>query len=160
MTISGGYFSGNLTGYLNLDITGNVHLAGDSTIGNIDIGNGASLAALTNDPGGLIDLDTRSGISLVAAASNAFFVNEGTLLQNGPEGSSVVTVPFLDSGIMRIASGSSFFTDRFSNAGVVEGRLTTSGVSTTWTPDPAENNSSGDGLSGILWQNTNGDVEL
>ena len=42
VTISGGYFSGNLTGYLNLDITGNVHLAGDSTIGNIDIGNGAS----------------------------------------------------------------------------------------------------------------------
>ena len=72
----------------------------------------------------------------------------------------MVTVPFLNYGIMRIASGSVTFTDGFSNAGVVEGRLTTSGGTTTWTPDPAENNFSGDGLSGILWRNTNGDAQL
>ena len=112
VTIGGGYFSGNLTGYLNLDITGNVQLSGDSTIGNIDIGNGGSLAALTNNVGGFIDLDTRSGISLSPGASNAFFVNDGTLLQNGPEGASFVSVPFLNNGIMRIASGSVTFTDR------------------------------------------------
>jgi len=162
LTIGGGYFSGNLTGYLNLDITGQVQLAGDSTIGNIDIGNGASLAALTNDPGGFIDLDTRSGISLSSGASNALFVNDGTVLQGGPEGASLVTVPFLNNGIMRIASGSVTFTDGFFNSGVVEGRLKTvtngSTTSTTWTPDPAENDFSGNGLSDVLLASVSGSL--
>jgi FG-GAP-like repeat len=158
VTIGGGYFSGNLTGYLNLDITGQVQLAGDSTIGNIDIGNGASLAALTNDTGGFIDLHTRSGISLSSGASNAFFVNDGTVLQNGPEGSSLVTVPFLNNGIMRIASGSVTFIDGFDNSGVVEGRLTTNGGTTTWTPDPAENDFSGNGLSDVLLASGSGSL--
>ena len=51
----------------------NVELAGDSTIGNIDIGNGGSLAALTNDAGGFIDLDTDSGISLSAGRFERVF---------------------------------------------------------------------------------------
>ena len=59
VTIGGGQFTGNLTGFLNLSITGQVALAGFSTIGSIQIGNGASGASLANEPGGLIDLDTR-----------------------------------------------------------------------------------------------------
>ena len=45
VTIGGGRFSGNLTGFLNLNITGQVELAGSSTIGSIQIGNGGSFTA-------------------------------------------------------------------------------------------------------------------
>jgi hypothetical protein len=162
VTIGGGYFSGNLSDYLDLDITGNVHLAGDSTIGSIEIGNGGSLAALTNNPGGFIDLDTRSGISLAPGASNAFFVNDGKLLQSGPVGASVVSVPFVNDGTMRIASGSVTFTDGFFNAGTVEGRLTTTNngttTSTTWTANPAESDFTGGGVSDVLLTNSSGSV--
>ena len=112
VTIGGGQFTGNLTGFLNLSITGQVALAGFSAIGSIQIGNGASFASLTNEPGGFIDLDTNSDISLASGASSAFFVNEGTVLRNGVAGSSVVSVPFLNSGTMRITTGSVTFTDR------------------------------------------------
>src|SRR5580698_521061 len=89
VTIGGGQFTGNLTGFLNLSITGQVALAGFSTIGSIQIGNGASGASLANEPGGFIDLDTDSDISLSPGASSAFFVNAGTVLRNGIAGSSV-----------------------------------------------------------------------
>ena len=133
-------------------------MAGDSTIGNIDIGNGSSLASLTNDAGGFIDLDTSSGISLSTGASSAYFVNYGTVLQNGPEGSSFVSVPFFNFGTMRIASGSVTFTDGFDNTGTVEGRLATNGGTTTWTPDPAEDDFNGDGVSDVLLANSSGSL--
>ena len=138
VTIAGGQFTGNLTGYLNLNITGQVALGGSSTIGSIQIGDGASFASLTNEPGGFIDLDTSSDISFATGASAAYFVNDGTLLRNGNAGSSVVSVPFLNSGSMRITTGSVTFTDGFANSGTVEGRLTTNSDGTiTWTFDPA-----------------------
>jgi hypothetical protein len=161
VTIGGGQFTGNLTGYLNLNITGQVALAGSSTIGSIQIGNGAALTSLTNDPGGLIDLDTASDISLSSGASSAYFVNDGTVLRNDRAGSSVVSVPFLNFGTMRITTGSVTFTDGFTNAGTVEGRLTTNNNGTiTWTPDPAANDFNGDTLSDILWQNSNGQAAI
>jgi hypothetical protein len=161
VTIGGGQFTGNLTGYLNLNITGQVALAGSSTIGSIEIGNGAAFASLTNDPGGVIDLDTASDISPSPGASAAYFFNDGTLLRNGMAGSSVVSVPFINSGAMRITTGSVTFTDGFTNSGTVEGLLTTnSDDSITWTPDPAANDFNGDNKADILWQNTNGDVAL
>ena len=161
VTIGGGQFTGNLTGLLNLSITGQVALAGSSTIGAIQIGNGASLTSLTNDTGGLIDLDTDSDITLSPGASSAYFVNNGTVLRNGPAGSSVVSVPFFNFGAMRITIGSVTFTDGFSNSGAVEGRLTTnSGGTITWTPQPAANDFNGDSHSDILWQNTNGQASI
>jgi hypothetical protein len=161
VTIGGGQFTGNLTGYLNLNITGQVALAGSSTIGSIQIGNGAGLTSLTNDTGGLIDLDTDSDISLSSGASSAYFVNDGTVLRNGTAGSSVVSVPFYNLGAMRITTGSVTFTDGFANSGIVEARLTTNNDGTiTWTPDPAENDFNNVDKAGILWQNTNGGVEL
>ena len=84
VTIGGGQFTGNLTGFLNLSITGQVALAGSSTIGSIQIGNGGSFTSLTNDPGGLIDLDTSSDITLSPGASSAYFVNDGTVLRERP----------------------------------------------------------------------------
>jgi hypothetical protein len=161
VTIGGGQFTGNLTGYLNLNVTGQVALAGSSTIGSIQIGNGAALTSLTNDPGGLIDLDTDSDISLSSGASSAYFVNDGTVLRNDHAGSSVVSVPFYNFGTMRITTGSVTFTDGFTNAGTVEGRLTTNNDGTiTWTPDPAANDFNGDTLSDILWQNTSGQAAI
>jgi hypothetical protein len=154
VTIGGGRFSGDLTGFLNLNITGQVELAGSSTVGSIQIGNGGSFTSLTNDLGGVVDLDTDSDVSISPGASNAFFVNDGTVLRNGIAGSSVVSVPFLNSGAMRITTGSVTFTDGFSNSGTVEGRLTANGDgTTTWTPNPAE---TGSDASGILWQNADG----
>ena len=145
VTIGGGQFTGNLTGFLNLSITGQVALAGSSTIGSIQIGNGGSFTSLTNDPGGFIDLDTSSDISLSPGASSAYFVNDGTVLRNGTAGSSVVSVPFFNFGAMRITTGSVTFTDGFANSGTVEGRLTTNSDGTiTWTPDPAANDFNGD----------------
>jgi FG-GAP-like repeat len=161
VTIGGGQFTGNLTGFLNLSITGQVALAGFSTIGSIQIGNGASFASLTNEPGGLIDLDTSSDITLSPGASSAYFVNDGTVLRNGPAGSSVVSVPFFNFGAMRITTGSVTFTDGFANSGTVEGRLTTNNDGTiTWTPDPAANDFNNDGHSDILWQNANGQASI
>jgi hypothetical protein len=161
VTIGGGQFTGNLTGYLNLNITGQVALAGSSTIGSIQIGNGGSFTSLTNDTGGLIDLDTDSDITLSPGASSAYFVNDGTVLRNGTAGSSVVSVPFYNFGAMRITTGSVTFTDGFANSGTVEGRLTTNSDGTiTWTPDPAANDFNGDALSDILWQNTDGQVSI
>jgi hypothetical protein len=161
VTIGGGQFTGNLTGYLNLNITGQVALAGSSTIGSIQIGNGAALTSLTNDTGGLIDLDTDSDISLSSGASSAYFVNDGTVQRNDHAGSSVVSVPFLNFGAMRITTGSVTFTDGFTNVGTVEGRLTTNSDGTiTWTPDPAANDFNNVGKASILWRNTNGDVQL
>jgi fibronectin-binding autotransporter adhesin len=161
VTIGGGQFTGNLTGYLNLNIIGQVALAGSSTIGSIQIGNGASLTSLTNDTGGLIDLDTDSDITLSPGASSAYFVNNGTVLRNGPAGSSIVSVPFFNFGAMRITTGSVTFTDGFANSGTVEGRLTTNNNGTiTWTPDPAANDFNGDALSDILWQNTDGQASI
>jgi hypothetical protein len=161
VTIGGGQFTGNLTGFLNLSIAGQVTLAGFSTIGSIQIGNGASFASLTNEPGGFIDLNTDSDISLSSGASSAFFVNDGTVLRNGIAGSSVVSVPFLNSGTMRITTGSVTFTDGFSNSGTVEGRLTTNSDGTiAWTPDPAANDFNDDNHSDILWQNTNGQASI
>jgi hypothetical protein len=153
-TIGGGTFTGNLTGDLNLDITGQFELAGHSTVGSVEIGNGGSFTSLTNAAGALLDLDTSSDISIAPGASNAYFVNDGTVLRNGIAGSSVVSVPFLNYGSMRITIGSVTFTDGFSNSGTLEGRLTTnSDGSITWRPDPAESDFNGDGLSDILWQN-------
>jgi hypothetical protein len=153
-TIGGGTFTGNLTGYLNLNITGQFELAGHSTAGSIEIGNGGSFTSLTNAAGALLDLDTSSDISIAPGASNAYFVNDGTVLRNGMAGSSVVSVPFFNYGAMRITTGSVTFTDGFSNSGTVEGRLTTnSDGSVSWTPNPAESDFNGDGLSDILWQN-------
>jgi hypothetical protein len=161
VTIGGGQFTGNLTGLLNLNITGQVALAGSSTIGSIQIGNGGSFTSLTNDTGGLIALDTASDISLAPGASSAYFVNDGTVLRNGIAGSSVVSVPFLNFGTMRIATGSVTFTGGFTNSGIVEGRLTTNSDGTiTWTPDPAQNDFNGDNKADIPWQNTNGDVQI
>jgi hypothetical protein len=157
-TIGGGRFSGNLTGFLNLNITGQVELAGSSTVGSIQIGNGGSFTSLTNDVGGVIDLDTDSDISIAAGASNAYFVNDGTVLRNGFGGPSIVSVPFLNFGAMRITTGSVTFTDGFINSGTVEGRLTANGDgTTTWTPDEAQN---GSNASGILWQNANGQASI
>ena len=161
VTIGGGQFTGNLTGFLNLSVTGQVALAGSSTLGSIQIGNGPSFASLTNEPGGFIDLDTGSDISLASGASSAFFVNRGTVLRNGIAGSSVVSVPFLNSGTMRITTGSVTFTDGFANSGTVEGRLTTnSDGSVTWTPDSAANDFNDDGRSDVLWQNANGQASI
>jgi len=161
VTIGGGQFTGNLTGFLNLNITGQVALAGSSTIGSIQIGNGGSFTSLTNDPGGLIDLDTSSDITLSPGASSAYFVNDGTVLRNGAAGSSVVSVPFYNFGAMRITTGSVTFTDGFANSGTVEGRLTTNNDgSITWTPDPAANDFNDDALSDILWQNANGQASI
>jgi hypothetical protein len=161
VTIGAGQFSGDLTGDLNLNITGQVGLAGSSTIGGIQIGNGGSDTSLTIDTGGLLDLDTNSDISLSPGASNAYLVNDGTILRNDMRGSSLVSIPFFNFGAMRITTGSFTFTDGFSNSGAVEGRLTTNNDGTiTWTPDPAKNNFNSDAKADILWQNTNGDVEL
>jgi hypothetical protein len=161
VTIGGGQFTGNLTGYLNLNITGQVDLAGSSTLGGVQIGDGAAVASLINDVGGFIDLDTDSDISASTGASAAYFVNDGTMLRNGMAGSSVVSVPFLNSGTMRITAGAVTFTDGFDNSGTVVGRLTTNADgSITWTPDPAANDFNDDSKADILWQNTNGDVEL
>jgi FG-GAP-like repeat len=158
VTIGGGRFSGNLTGYLNLSITGQVELAGSSTVGGIQIGNGGAFTSLTNDLGGVVDLDTDSDISAAPGASNAYFVNDGTVLRNGIGGSSIVSVPFYNYGAMRITTGSVTFTDGFVNSGTVEGLLTANGDgTTTWTPDPAETGST---VSGILWQNTDGQASV
>jgi hypothetical protein len=160
-TIGGGTFTGNLTGYLNLNITGQFELAGHSTIGSIEIGNGGSFTSLTNAAGGFLDLDTSSDISLSPGASNAYFVNDGTVLRNGMAGSSVVSVPFFNYGAMRITTGSVTFTHGFTNSGTLEGRLTTNNDGTiTWTPDPPENDFNGDQKSDILWQNTNGQASV
>jgi hypothetical protein len=154
VTIGGGTFSGNLTGFLNLNITGQVELAGSSTLGSIQIGNAGLFTSLTNGLGGVIDLDTDSDISISPGASNAYFVNDGTVLRNGIGGSSIVSVPFFNYGAMRITTGSVTFTDGFANSGTVEGRLTAnSDGTTTWTPNPAD---TGSNASGILWQNADG----
>jgi hypothetical protein len=161
ITIAGGQFTGNLTGSLNLNITGQVALAGSSTIGSIQIGNGGLFTSLTNEPGGFIDLDTNSNISLSPGASAAYFLNDGTVVRNGMAGSSVVSVPFLNSGTMRIVTGSVTFTDGFFNSGTVVGRLTMNkDGTTTWTPDPAGNDFNGDNKADVLWRNANGDVEV
>jgi hypothetical protein len=131
VTIGGGQFTGNLTGDLNLNIIGRVALAGSSTIGGIQIGNGGAFTSLTIDTGGLLDLDTSSGISLSPGASTAYFFNDGTVLRNGMAGSSVVSVPFLNYGSMRITTDSVTFTAGFANSGTVEGRLATNSDGTT-----------------------------
>jgi hypothetical protein len=159
VTIAGGQFTGNLTGYINLNITGQVALAGSSTLGGIEIGNGGAFTSLTDEPGGFIDLDTNSDIS--ATSTSAYFVNDGTVLRNGMAGSSIVSVPFLNYGTMRITTGSVTFTGGFFNSGTVVGRLTTNGDgSVTWTPGPAANDFNSDAKADILWQNANGDVAL
>jgi hypothetical protein len=159
VTIGGGQFTGNLTGYINLNITGQAALAGSSTLGSIEIGNGGAFTSLTNEPGGFIDLDTNSDIS--ATSTSAYFVNDGTVLRNGLAGSSVVSVPFFNNGTMRITTGAVTFTGGFVNSGTVVGRLTTnSDGSITWTPGPAANNFDGDSKADVLWQNANGEVEL
>jgi hypothetical protein len=156
VTLGGGRFSGTINGDINLDITGQVELAGSTTVGAIEIGNGSALTNLTNDPGGFCNLDTSSDISENTGASNAYFANQGTLLRNGFPGAGIISVPFYNFGTMRITSGSETFTAGFANAGTVEGRLTTSGSNTIWTPDPAESDFSGDGLADVLLRNGNG----
>jgi hypothetical protein len=150
VTIAGGTFSGNLTGYLNLIVTGQVELAGSGTVGSIQIGNGGAFTSLTNEVGGLIDLDTSSDVSIAPGASAAYFINDGTVLRNGFGGASTVSVPFYNYGTMRITAGSMTFTDGFANSGTIEGRLAKNGSSTTLTPDEAENDFNGDGLSDLL----------
>ena len=156
VTIGGGTFSGNLTGYLNLIVTGQVVLAGSTTVGSIQIGNGGSFTSLTNDVGGFIDLDTSSAVSIAPGASSAYFVNDGTVLRNGFSGATTVSVPFYNYGTLRVTAGSLDFTAGFVNSGAVEGRLATSGSSTTVTPDEAENDFNGDGLSDVLLEYTSG----
>jgi hypothetical protein len=156
VTIGGGTFSGNLTGYLNLIITGQVVLAGSSRVGSIEIGNGGTFTSLTNDVGGLLDLDTASNVSIAPGASSAYFVNDGTVLRSGFSGAATVSVPFYNYGTLRVTAGSLTFTDGLANSGVVEGRLSTSGGTTTVTPDEAENDFNGNGLSDVLLEYTSG----
>ena len=70
----------------------------------------------------------------------------------------MVSVPFVNYGIMRIASGSVTFTDGFFNSGVAEGRLTTNGDTLTWTPDQPKTTFSGDGISDVLLANSSGSL--
>jgi hypothetical protein len=156
VTIAGGTFSGHLTGYLNLIVTGQVELAGSGTVGSIQIGNGGAFTSLTNEVGGLIDLDTSSDVSIAPGASAAYFINDGTVLRNGFGGASTVSVPFYNYGTMRITAGSMTFTDGFANSGTIEGRLAKNGSSTTLTPDEAENDFNGDGLSDLLLEYSSG----
>jgi FG-GAP-like repeat len=156
VTLGGGKFSGTINGDMNLDITGQVELAGSTTVGAIEIGNGSALTNLTNDPGGFFNLDTSSDISENTGASNAYFANQGTLLRNGFPGAGIISAPFYNFGTMRITSGSETFTAGFANAGTLEGRLTTSGSNTIWTPDPAESDLNGDSLSDVLLRNGSG----
>jgi hypothetical protein len=156
VTIAGGTFSGHLTGYLNLIVTGQVELAGSGTVGSIQIGNGGAFTSLSNEVGGLIDLDTSSDVSIAPGASAAYFINDGTVLRNGFGGASTVSVPFYNYGTMRITAGSMTFTDGFANSGTIEGRLAKNGSSTTLTPDEAENDFNGDGLSDLLLEYSSG----
>jgi hypothetical protein len=57
---------------------------------------------------------------------------------------------------MRITAGSMTFTDGFANSGTIEGRLAKNGSSTTLTPDEAENDFNGDGLSDLLLEYSSG----
>ncbi len=91
VTIAGGTFSGHLTGYLNLIVTGQLELAGSGTVGSIQIGNGGAFTSLTNEVGGLIDLDTSSDVSIAPGASAAYFINDGTVLRNGFGAASTVS---------------------------------------------------------------------
>ena len=156
VTLGSTRFSGTINGDITLDITGQVELSGSTTVPAVEIGNGSALASLTNDPGGFFNLDTSSDISENSGASNAYFVNEGTFLRNGIGSGGTISVPFLNFGTMRITSGSETFTAGLDNAGTVEGRLTTSGSNTIWTPDPAESDFNGDGLADVLLRNGSG----
>jgi hypothetical protein len=137
LTLGGGEFSGNITGDINLDVIGQAEFAGASTIGSIGIGSGSTFTSLTNDSGGVLDLDTSSDIALNTGASLAYFVNYGTVLRNGFAGTNTISVGFLNFGTLKISAGAMHFTNGLVNSGIIEGVMSTSGGGVTYSADNA-----------------------
>jgi len=80
-------------------------------------------ADFVNRPGA--ELDVQSNFSISAGASPGSFVNEGSFRKTAGTGTTPVAVPFVNSGVVDLMSGTVALTNSFDHTGgVIQGSAT------------------------------------
>jgi autotransporter-associated beta strand protein len=145
-------FSGTISGALSPFFEGNASLSGlEDPTGSATISGTDTVANA-----GTYDIVGNQNISGTSAST---FINDGLFEKTGGGGVSDVTTNFINSGALNVLSGSIAFSAGFTNTGVIHGLVTESGgVTTVSAAVPSDFN--GDGLSDILWQNTDGTAAI
>lgn len=152
LNLNAANFSGAISGALSLVFNRNAALSGlEDYTGGATIAGSATVAN-----SGAYDIVANTNIAGTPVSS---FINNGLFEKTGGGGVSDVTSNFVNNGTLNVLSGKVEFSGGFTNNGVIHGLVTQSGgVTTISAPVPSDFN--GDGLSDILWRNTNGDAQV